>query len=641
VLEGLTESQRKAVTHPGGPLLVLAGAGSGKTRVITTRVAHLVRTGVEPWRIVAVTFTNKAANEMKERVGSLLGKSAAGVTLRTFHSLCARVLRRFADKLGYTGSFSILDDRGSRRIIKQTMKMLEVPSAQFKPSGVQDMISRIKGAGETPETYLEFADGYRRMVIAKIYRRYQEALLEQNCMDFDDLLVNTIAVFKQEAQVLEMYQDRILHLLIDEYQDTNRVQYLIAKHLSGKHKNICVAGDPDQSIYGWRGAEISNILDFTDDYPDTTVVKLEENWRSCGAILINAQSVIQNNKLRQEKALLPTRETGPNVRVFGCYDEAHEAEAIVDEIMELCEGKFSYSDIALLYRTNAFSRSLEEKLRKAKIPYQVVAGIEFYNRREIKDLVLYLDFLVNPQNNVSFERIINTPPRGLGKKALDTIRALAKKNNISLSEALQKAASSGELTKRALKSASAFLKLIERLKAMLEQGPKQVLKEIIARTGYEDYISRQESGQDRLENIAELLNAAARFSLENPKGTTMDYVEQVALIADIDGYGDKASKVSLMTLHSAKGLEFPAVFVCGLEDGLLPHHRAIEDGRPSELEEERRLLYVGMTRAKDRLFLTLSKYRGEYGEPRRQIESRFLSELDMSHVDLVDLSEDY
>jgi DNA helicase-2/ATP-dependent DNA helicase PcrA len=479
------------------------------------------------------------------------------------------------------------------------------------------------------------------MVFAKVYRRYQETLLEQNCMDFDDLLVNTIAVFEQESEVREMYQDKILHLLVDEYQDTNRAQYMIAKHLSDKHGNICVAGDPDQSIYGWRGAEISNILDFADDYPDTTVVKLEENWRSCGAILANAQSVIQNNKLRQEKTLLPTRETGPNVRVLGCYEETHEAGAIVDEIIEFCKGQLSYSDIAVLYRVNAFSRNLEEALMKEKIPYQVVSGIEFYNRREIKDLVSYLDFLVNPRNDISFERIINTPPRGLGKKALDTLKAIAQKDSLSLYGALQKAVSSGEIGTRAMKKASAFLELVEKLKAMLGQGPKNVLKKIIADTGYEDYISRQENGPDRLENIAELLNAATQFSRDNPEGTTVDYVEQVALIADIDGYEDNAGKVSLMTLHSVKGLEFPVVFVCGLEEGMVPHHRAIEDGRQSELEEERRLLYVGMTRAKDRLFLTLAKYRSEYGEPRRQIESRFLSELNSGHIDLVDLSEDY
>lgn len=641
MFRGLTESQRKAVTHPGGPLLVLAGAGSGKTRVITTRIAHLVSAGVDPYRIIAVTFTNKAAGEMKERVFSLLGGAARGLTLRTFHSLCVRILRGFADRLGYTRDFSILDDRASTRLIKRVMKDFELPSSQFKPSAMADTISRIKGAGETPETYLEFADGYRREVTARVYRNYQELLLGQNCMDFDDLLANVVALFEQQPEVRQMYQDKILHLLVDEYQDTNRAQYVIARSLNAKHQNICVAGDPDQSIYGWRGAEISNILDFEEDYPDVTVVKLEENWRSSGAILANAQALIENNQMRQEKSLLPTREAGPNVQVLGCYDEVHEAEVVVDKVMSLCENGARHGDIAVLYRTNAFSRNIEEALLKAKLPYQVVQGVEFYSRREIKDLVSYLDFLVNPRNNSSFERIVNTPPRGFGKKALATLSAIAQRENTSMYEALQTAAGSGELTRRAAGSAAAFIKLVEDLQGMLGQGPAQVLSEIITRTGYEEYISKQENGEERLENIAELLNAAARFSQDNPEGTTADYVEQVALVADIDGYEEGAGKVSLMTLHTAKGLEFPVVFIPGMEEGLIPHQRSIEDGRQTELEEERRLLYVGMTRAKDRLFLTLSKYRNEFGEPARRIESRFLSELDAGCIDLVDLSEDY
>ncbi len=641
MFRGLTESQRKAVTHPGGPLLVLAGAGSGKTRVITTRIAHLVSAGVDPYRIIAVTFTNKAAGEMKERVFSLLGGAARGLTLRTFHSLCVRILRGFADRLGYTRDFSILDDRASTRLIKRVMKDFELPSSQFKPSAMADTISRIKGAGETPETYLEFADGYRREVTARVYRNYQELLLGQNCMDFDDLLANVVALFEQQPEVRQMYQDKILHLLVDEYQDTNRAQYVIARSLNAKHQNICVAGDPDQSIYGWRGAEISNILDFEEDYPDVTVVKLEENWRSSGAILANAQALIENNQMRQEKSLLPTREAGPNVQVLGCYDEVHEAEVVVDKVMSLCENGARHGDIAVLYRTNAFSRNIEEALLKAKLPYQVVQGVEFYSRREIKDLVSYLDFLVNPRNNSSFERIVNTPPRGFGKKALATLDAIAQRENTSMYEALQTAAGSGELTRRAAGSAAAFIKLVEDLQGMLGQGPAQVLSEIITRTGYEEYISKQENGEERLENIAELLNAAARFSQDNPEGSTADYVEQVALVADIDGYEEGAGKVSLMTLHTAKGLEFPVVFIPGMEEGLIPHQRSIEDGRQTELEEERRLLYVGMTRAKDRLFLTLSKYRNEFGEPARRIESRFLSELDAGCIDLVDLSEDY
>jgi DNA helicase-2/ATP-dependent DNA helicase PcrA len=630
-----------AVVHPGGPLLVLAGAGSGKTRVITTRVAHLVRSGVNPHRIVAVTFTNKAAGEMKERVEKLLGKSLRGLTLRTFHSFCALILRRFADRLGYDRAFSITDDRASWRLVKQVIKDVNLSSTQFKPAVVQDTISRIKGAGETPETYLEFADGYRRECIGRIFGVYEERLLAQNAMDFDNLLVNVIKLLKQEQDVREMYQDMILHLLVDEYQDTNRAQYLIAKALSDKHRNICVAGDPDQSIYGWRGAEISNILDFETDYPDTTVVRLEENWRSCGAILANAQSVIQNNRMRKEKTLLPTRETGPSVQLLGCYDEEHEAQVMAGRIAELKGNSAEYSDFAILYRTNAFSRSLEEALSELKIPYQVIAGIEFYNRKEIKDLVSYLDLVVNPRNNFSFERVINTPPRGLGKKAVNTIKASAFKQNTSMYEALQKLAGSDAFTKRAEKSVAGFLEMMEKLKGMIEGPPELLLKEIIASTDYEDYIKKQENGPDRLENIAELINAAARFSRENPEAGTLEYVEQVSLIADIDGYEETAAKVSLMTLHAAKGLEFPVVFIGGLEEGLLPHKRSIEDGRPAELEEERRLFYVGMTRAKDRLYITLAKFRDEFGQPNRQIESRFLSELDLTYTDLIDLSEEY
>jgi DNA helicase-2/ATP-dependent DNA helicase PcrA len=629
------------VVHPGGPLLVLAGAGSGKTRVITTRVAHLVRSGVNPHRIVAVTFTNKAAGEMKERVERLLGKSLRGLTLRTFHSFCALILRRFADRLGYDRSFSIVDDRASWRLVRQVIQDVNLSSSQFKPAAVQDTISRIKGAGETPETYLEFADDYRRECIGRVFKTYQERLLAQNAMDFDDLLVNVIKLLGQERDVCEMYQDMILHLLVDEYQDTNRAQYLIAKALSGRHRNICVAGDPDQSIYGWRGAEISNILDFESDYPDTTVVRLEENWRSCGAILANAQSVIQNNTLRKEKTLLPTRETGPNVQLLGCYDEEHEAHFMAGRIAELKKSGAEYSDFAILYRTNAFSRSLEEALSELKVPYQVIAGIEFYNRKEIKDLVSYLDLVVNPRNNFSFERVINTPPRGLGKAAVDTVKAAAFRQKTSMCEALQKLAGTSAFSKRAAKSAAGFLELMETLRNMVDRPPEDLLNEIIARTDYREYILKQENGPDRLENIAELINAAARFTRENPEAGTVEYVEQVSLVADIDGYEENASKVSLMTLHTAKGLEFPVVFIGGLEEGLLPHRRSVEDGRPAELEEERRLFYVGMTRAKDRLYLTLAKFRDEFGKPNRQIESRFLSELDLTHTDLIDLSEEY
>ncbi len=640
-LDGLTESQREAVTHPGGPLLVLAGAGSGKTRVITTRIAYLVKGGVAPHRVVAVTFTNKAAGEMRERAASLLGSSLRGLTLCTFHSFCARLLRRFADRLGYGRDFSILDDRASARVFKSVMKDLEVPGSQFKPSGVAETVSKIKNSLETPETYLEFADGYRRQIIGRIYKAYQAELLGRNCMDFDDLLANVATLLAQDKEACELYQDRILHLLVDEYQDTNRAQYVIAKLLSEKHRNICVAGDPDQSIYRWRGAELSNILDFEKDFPDTTVVRLEENWRSCGAVLKNAQSVIQNNTLRKEKTLKPTREMGPNVRLVGCYDEVHEARMIAETVKSLSGEDLPYSGFAVLYRTNAFSRALEEAFSEAKIPYQVVQGTEFYRRREIRDLVSYLDVLVNTRNDFSMGRILNTPPRGLGKKARDSIKAIAKKDGVSLFDALKSSCTSGRLGARATKKAGEFLKLLEDLRAGLDGKPVGVLKEIIARTGYEEYILRQDSGQDRWENIRELLKAARRFSIDNPGAGLADYVEQVALVADIDGYESQGKKVSLMTLHAVKGLEFPVVFIAGLEEGLIPHRRSVEDGRLEELEEERRLLYVGMTRAKDHLHLSLAKYRTEFGGPLRQVESRFLGELDMNFTDLVDRSEEY
>ena len=641
MIEKLTESQKIAVTHPGGPLLVLAGAGSGKTRVITSRIAHLVGQGVEPRRIVAVTFTNKAAGEMKERVESRLERSARGLTIRTFHSLCAIMLRSFADRLGYSRNFTILDDRGSRKLFKRIIKDLDLPSSQFKPAAVSDTISLIKGAGETPESYLEFADGYRRECTARIYHTYQRILLETNCMDFDDLLVNVIKVLENEEDVRERYQERILHLLVDEYQDTNRAQYLIARLLSAKHLNICAAGDPDQSIYGWRGAEISNILDFEKDFKNTTIVKLEENWRSCGSILANAQSVIQHNRRRQEKTLIATRSLGENVTIIGAYDEVHESQIVVQRIQEMKSRGFHFEDMAILYRTNAFSRNLEEALRAEKISYQVVQGVEFYNRKEIKDLLSYLDFVVNPKNDLSFERIINTPPRGLGKKAVETMKFAATKNKTSLYEGMKKCIEAGDLSKRAAKSASEFRELIELLQDMLERGPRHALKEIISTTGFENYLLKQENGDDRVENVKELVNAAVRFEEENPEAGLAEYVEQVALVADIDGYEEDSGKVSLMTMHAVKGLEFPIVFICGLEEGLIPHQRSIDDGRRDEIEEERRLLYVGMTRACDKLYITLSRFRNEYGGVARQIESRFLGELDTSRIDLVDMSDDF
>jgi len=623
----LTPSQKKAVLHIEGPLLVIAGPGSGKTRVITHRIAALIDSGVQPYNICAITFTNKAANEMRQRAIAL--GASGGAHISTFHSLCVRILRKYADKAGINPNFSIYDQSDQTRCIKQAVKDCELDTTNFPPARMLDAIStRLKNNLINVDTFKANADDFFTETLSKIYARYQSTLAEHNALDFDDLLMKSAFLLQNCEDICRELSNRFKFLLIDEYQDTNYAQYVIAKALVSQHNNICATGDPDQSIYRWRGADIRNILNFEKDWPNAIVVRLEENFRSTPNILTVADNLIVNNQDRKEKKLVPTKPGSTDAVIRAFEDEDEETKAIAQQIKQLKSEDASLKDIAVFYRVNAQSRALEEAFIQNKIPYQIVRGVEFYNRKEIRDLIAYLKVLVNPDNEIALLRIVNTPARGIGKTTIDRVRAYAALRNKSLFEALKKAEHIDSLSQAPKAKIAGFFKMLKTFKKDIEGEVAPLAERVFIESGLEKSLKESgPEGQNAIENINELINAAALYDKQTEQPTLLDYLLQIALFSDIDSYDASSDRVALMTLHTAKGLEFKNVFIVGVEQGLLPHERSNSGEDDAELEEERRLFFVGITRAKSGLYISYARYRTIQGQLLRTIPSQFLFEL--------------
>ena len=647
ILERLNPPQREAVGHLTGPLLILAGAGSGKTRVLAHRVAYLIATSYKPWQILAVTFTNKAAGEMRDRIASLIGaEGAREATIGTFHAVCARVLRRDGGSIGLSRSFTIYDRADQVALVKSVLRRLDLDEKRFSPNGMLAWIGQRKDELADVATARRQAANYYDETAAQVYEAYQRQLGEDDAVDFDDLLMRTVFLFEQHPDVLARYQGRWQQILVDEYQDTNRAQYLICRHLAAKHKNLAVVGDDDQSIYSWRGADLRNILDFEADYPDAKVVKLEQNYRSTQTILDAAHAVVSRNAGRKDKRLWTDRGSGTQITLFDAYNEYEEAEFVARQIEKLVggggrgsmsrlltsraddgEGSLRYGDIAVAYRINAQSRVLEESLMRFGIPYQLVGGTRFYERREVKDALAYVRLARNPADRVALGRIINVPARGIGSRTVEELGAWAESRGVTLWESVQAAGENPNLAPRARGQLGAFAELMRGLMAMVpNEPPSAIFDAALERSGLQAAINDgTDEGEERWANVVELRGHAAEFDeIAAPEGLAR-FLEEVALVSDQDELEDVPDRVTLITLHAAKGLEFPVVFIVGLEEGLLPHRRALEDER--ELEEERRLAYVGMTRAKDRLYLVHAHHRSTYGVGAQSDPSRFLAEL--------------
>ena len=635
IYDTLNEPQREAVLHADGPLLILAGAGSGKTRVLTHRIAYLIEElGVNPWNILAITFTNKAAGEMRQRVDNLVGFGSESIWVSTFHSMCVRILRRFIDRLGYDSRFTIYDTDDQKTLMKAVCKKVDIDTKQFKERMLLSVISSAKNEMILPEEFELNAGGdFAQLKIAKVYREYEAQLKANNALDFDDLLVKTVQLLQTQPDVRENYQERFRYIMVDEYQDTNTVQFKLVSLLAGKYRNLCVVGDDDQSIYKFRGANIRNILDFEKEYPDAKVIKLEQNYRSTGNILNAANGVIRNNKGRKNKTLWTANGEGEKISLRQ-FDTAYdEAEFIAEDIKKEVRDGASYNDNAVLYRTNAQSRLLEEKFIAMNIPYKIVGGINFYARREIKDILAYLKTVDNGQDDLSVRRIINVPKRGIGLTTINRIQEASDERGISFYEALL----APEMIPGVGRSASkldSFAALIEYFKGQAEkESLTDLLNEILDMTGYAQNLEADDEidAESRLQNIEELLNKAAAYEEDcedrDEKATLNGFLEEVALVADIDSLEEDQDYVVLMTLHSAKGLEFPHVYLAGMEDGLFPSYMTITGDDPEELEEERRLCYVGITRAEQKLTLTCARKRMVRGETQYNRISRFVSEI--------------
>ena len=638
-LEDVTDKQREAITHIDGPLLIVAGAGSGKTRVITRRIGYLMSEGISPYNILAITFTNKAANEMAERVKKF--SSHKGMWVSTFHKMCSRILRKDIELLGYSKDFTIYDTVDQLNRIKSIMADLEIDTAHWKPRSIISSISNAKNKLIDHERFAATASDVYHQMVAKIYKKYDTMLKSGNALDFDDLLIKTVELLKIRPDVLSSYQERFKYILIDEYQDTNFVQYAISRLLAQKYKNICVTGDPDQSIYGWRGADLRNIMDFEKDYPDARVVLLEQNYRSTKNILLAASSVIQKNKYRKQKEIWTENEHGEKIKTIHCENEHSEAEEIAKTIRALRGNGIKYTEIALFYRTNAQSRTLEIALRNAGIPYVIVGGVEFYRRKEIKDILAYIRLCVNPCDDSALERAINTPARGIGTTTVKKIKEWAESRESTLFNAIGIVDAIHEVTGKSAAAIKRFYELIMVLRHMPETSVEKTLKSIIDKTGYIHFLrkSEEKESEDRIANVEELVNAAHEYDANHTDGSLQGFLEEVALISDLDTVEDLAEAVTLMTLHTAKGLEFPVVFISGMEEGLLPH----SESRISEeeIEEERRLCYVGITRAMKRLFLTYTKRRMRYGQLIPCVASRFLDEIHADCMDRLDKTENH
>lgn len=641
IYDKLNEPQREAVYHTDGPLLILAGAGSGKTRVLTHRIAYLIgERGVNAWNILAITFTNKAAEEMRQRVDNLVGFGAESVWVSTFHSACVRILRRFIDRLGYENHFTIYDTDDQKTLIKEVCRKVDVDTKVFKERSLLSAISSAKNEMILPDEFeLNVGGDFAKMKIAKVYREYEAQMKANNALDFDDLLVKTVQLLQTQPDVLESYQERFRYIMVDEYQDTNTVQFQLVSLLAGKYKNLCVVGDDDQSIYKFRGANIRNILDFEHEFPDAKVIKLEQNYRSTGNILNAANSVIANNRGRKEKSLWTENGEGELIRLRQFDTAFDEADFIGEDIKSAVRQGGSYNDSAVLYRTNAQSRLLEEKFIAMNIPYKIVGGVNFYARREIKDLLAYLKTIDNGRDDVAVRRIINVPKRGIGLTTINRIQESATERGIGFYEALLAPGLIAGVGRSATKLDS-FAALIEYFKTLAEEmSITDLLQEVIEKTGYIESLENEdkEEAKTRKENIDELISKAATYEEscqdKDEKATLSGFLEEVALVADIDSLDEDQEHVVLMTLHSAKGLEFPRVYLAGMEDGLFPGYMSINAGDREELEEERRLCYVGITRAEQELTLTSARRRMVHGETQYNPMSRFVKEIPRELLD--------
>lgn len=634
LISGLNKEQQDAVLHTEGPLLIMAGAGSGKTRVLTHRIAYIIEEKhALPWHILAITFTNKAAREMRERVGKLLGESGNDVWVSTFHALCVRILRREIDKLGYNRAFTIADTSEQRTLVKRILNDLNLDPKQYDPRAILSAISNAKNDLLTPKQYQQEFTGPFEQVVGRVYENYQNELRRNQSLDFDDLIMMTIQLFEQEKEVLSYYQDKFQYIHVDEYQDTNEAQYRLVNMLADKYRNICVVGDADQSIYGWRGANMENILNFENDYPDAHVTKLEQNYRSTKVILDAANAVIANNDNRRDKNLWTENDHGEQISYYRAQTESDEARYIVANIQEeLKTADRNYNSFAILYRTNAQSRVMEETLLKSNIPYNMVGGHKFYERKEIRDVLAYLTLLANPNDSMSFERIVNEPKRGIGQASIEKLRIFANDNRWSLLEATQNVVLANDISTRAKNSLEQFGNVLRNIHEKVSELTITEMTELLLdQTGYRDALKNNKSleAQSRLENIDEFISVTQKYDQDNTDQTgidnLVDFLSDLALVSAQDDVDEQTSQVTLMTLHAAKGLEFPVVFIMGMEEGIFPLGRANQE--ESEMQEERRLAYVGITRAKEKLFLTNAFSRTLYGRRQNNPESRFINEI--------------
>ncbi len=633
IFKELTDAQLDAVTHVDGPLLILAGPGSGKTRVVTHRIAYMISEGVQPWQIAALTFTNKAADEMRMRVDVLA--PGQNVWMGTFHRFCAQLLRRYASMVGLSENYSIYDTSDTKQAMKRAIEAAGVTSSHASPEQIASSISRAKNRLVGPETMQNQALRPKEAIAARVYPVYQQQLLTANAVDFDDLLLHIANLLRENPEVRSELDARFKYILVDEYQDTNLAQYAIVRALSINQPNLAVTGDPDQSIYGWRGADLNNILDFEKDYPDVKTVRLEQNYRSTPNILRVADQLIRHNRRRKQKGLFTDNDEGEQVILRMFADGYREADGVADEIAQaIVTGGLSPKDFAVFCRMNALTRSLEHALRNRSIPYQIVNGLEFYQRKEIKDLLAYLHLINNPNHDVALTRIINTPTRGIGAKTIERIRGFADAHRIPMLEAARRAGEIPSLAKRSASMVAKFISIYDRLCIKATAPLEDLLRYLVDETGYEEYLDKTSVDQqdsNPMANVDELITAAVEFDRQNPDDGSLEaFLEQVALVSDTDAFEDATDRVTLMTLHAAKGLEFPRVFIVGVEDDLLPHARSKEN--ESQFEEERRLLFVGITRAKEWLQLSCCKRRAVRGDVRPVIPSPFLNELPLEEM---------
>lgn len=646
LLNGMNPRQKEAVLHTDGPLLLMAGAGSGKTRVLTHRIAYLIEEKeVNPWNILAITFTNKAAKEMKERVNAILASGGEDVWVSTFHSMCVRILRRDVDFIGYNRNFTIIDSSEQLTLMKRILKELNIDPKKYDPRSILGTISQAKNSLQTPQDFAKMQGSYYEEIAAKCYAAYQKELQYNQCMDFDDLIMNTIRLFEEHPDSLTYYQNKFHYIHVDEYQDTNHAQYTLVNLLAGRFRNLCVVGDADQSIYGWRGADMQNILDFEKDYPDAAVILLEQNYRSTKNILSAANQVIENNSNRKPKNLWTENKEGNKITYYRADNERDETRFIVDRMQEEIRSNHrNYGDFAILYRTNAQSRVMEETLLKANIPYKMVGGHKFYDRKEIKDILAYLNVLVNPQDSISFERIVNSPKRGIGPGSIEKLRSFASLHEWPLLEAAQNV-DLANIGGKAGQQLGAFGEMIQEVTQMIPYlTVTELTKEVLDRSGYLEDLKNQNTleAQARIENLEEFLTVTQEFDkqfeqqneedADAPEEKLTVFLNDLALVSDIDNLEEDASQVTLMTLHAAKGLEFPVVFLIGLEEGVFPLSRALME--ESELEEERRLAYVGITRAEEALYLTNAFSRTLYGRTQYNRPSRFVEEIDQELLEI-------